>query len=141
MRGAQGNGHWYGMLGTISGAVCLIHCLAMPFVVGAVILLPRVGGLMHGMLEPVMVGLTLLLAWISISGSYHVHRRRLPLLLLLGGTLLSVVAQTLHGPDHEGGLLIGIVGTILLVSSIWINRALLRQAVPSPPAEPLAVKG
>lgn len=122
----RAEGGWVATLGTVSGVVCLIHCVLTPFLLSAVTLLPSLGLLARGNLERYLVGFTLLMAWSSVVISYRSHGRRLALYLLMAGTFLSSVSQLL--PDATGlQTVLSLSGTAFLVSSIWVNRAHIRR--------------
>jgi len=120
--------------------VCLVHCLALPFVLGAMALLPAVGALLHETAELVLVGVTLILAWVSVGASYGRHRKALPLYFLLAGTLFSALGQVFPHEATASTLVTRIAGAGFLVAAIWINRAALRKAVYPVQVESLVVE-
>jgi hypothetical protein len=87
-------------LGLGASAVCLVHCLVLPFVLTGTAALS--GGAHHGF-HAAVLALTLPLAlWAALPG-YREHRdRRVPALLGLG-TLLLVASFAVHDLVGEAG--------------------------------------
>jgi hypothetical protein len=71
-------------LGMVASLACAIHCAALPLVAT---LLPLLGleFLANPTVEMVMIGLSLIIGIWSLTGSYPLHKKRAPMLVLLAG--------------------------------------------------------
>lgn len=111
-------------LGIAASVICLIHCMAMPFVVA---LLPFLGLSFleshesHLWLGAIIIGLAL----VSIIPGYLKHKRKrilsgmiVGIALVLAGSYLSHIFHILH--EHE--LWILIAGNLILVTTHLFNK-------------------
>ena len=111
-------------LGIAASVLCLIHCLAMPFVVA---LLPFLGLKFleshesHLWLGAIVIGLAL----VSIIPGYLKHKRKrilsgmiVGISLVLAGSYLSHIFHIIH--EHE--LWILIAGNLILVTTHLFNK-------------------
>jgi hypothetical protein len=114
-------------LGICASTLCLFHCLAMPFVIGA---LPLLGlKFLEGhAAHVVLAGFVLAFALSAVVPGYLKHRRKDILFMMLAG--LSVVlyatfiAQYTVGESWEVPLIS--IGNLTLVATHLRNRALCR---------------
>lgn len=104
----------YDRLGIGASVVCLVHCLAMPFLLtGAAAWGARGHEAFHIGVALVSIPLALVAAW----PGYREHRDRGVLLLLLGGAALFGTSVALHDTLGEAGaLLVSLAGSVLLLS-------------------------
>jgi hypothetical protein len=97
--------------------LCLVHCLAMPFVIT---LLPLVAeGFLNHTLEIVLVISSLIIAVLLLTKDYKIHHKLTPLILLLSAAILQYIGLFVVNEKHES--LYVICGSILMAISYIIN--------------------
>lgn len=113
-------------LGIVASAVCLVHCLAMPFVMLAI---PAVTAemLASDYTHMVLAGAVTAFCLLAIVPGYMRHNNKAVLGLMLAGLALVLTATfLLHLLGHEGlELPIISVGNVLVVFAHVRNRRLL----------------
>lgn len=114
-------------LGIGASVVCLVHCLALPFVLtGAAAWGAHAHEAFHVGVAAVSIPLALGAAW----PGYREHRDRAVLALLLAGAALFGLSVALHEALGEAGALgLSLVGSALLLAGHWRNyrrRAMCR---------------
>ena len=119
----QGPGRWVPLIGTVSGIVCLIHCAAVPILMSVLVVSPA---LADGPLEFILIGVTMVLAWVAILTGYRHHKRLLPPVMLVGGSIVVLLTHTSGGHGHSSTNMVGLFGMGLLIASIWTNRHYIR---------------
>ncbi len=114
-------------LGIIASAVCLVHCLAFPFLIA---LLPVLGLQFLDTHESHLIlgGLIWLFAMFAIVPGYLKHKK-LPILLgtIAGLSLVTFGVLAGHAVLGEHGEMICLVaGNLTLVATHWKNRGLCK---------------
>jgi type III secretory pathway component EscS len=114
-------------LGIVASVICLIHCMAMPFILA---LLPFMGLSFldteeaHWVLAFFIIGFAL----VAIFPAYLNHKRPGILSAMIVGMLLVVFgaffAEHTLGHAYEMPLLV--VGNLILVATHWRNRSLIK---------------
>jgi type III secretory pathway component EscS len=114
-------------LGIVASVICLIHCMAMPFILA---LLPFMGLSFldteeaHWVLAFFIIGFAL----VAIFPAYLKHKRPGILSAMIVGMLLVVFgaffAEHTLGHAYEMPLLV--VGNLILVATHWRNRSLIK---------------
>ncbi|MCP9756541.1 MerC domain-containing protein [Lacihabitans sp. CCS-44] len=97
--------------------LCLIHCLAMPFIIT---LLPLVAkGFMNHTLEIFLVAGSFVIAVLLLTKDYRIHRKTTPLLLLFGASILQYIGLFVVIQKQESMFVIS--GSILMAISYLSN--------------------
>ena len=108
-------------LGIGVSVVCLVHCLAMPFLLTGLSFYAVTDAAHHAFhiaIAAVTVPLALAAAW----PGYREHRRGAVPLLLGAGALLFVLNIALHDAAGEAGVLVlSVAGSLLLVAGHVVN--------------------
>jgi hypothetical protein len=112
-------------LGITASTICIIHCMAMPFVIG---MLPLLGWqfLEGKTAHHVLAAFVFTFALTAVVPGYLKHRRRevlAAMLLGLGLVLYATFAPAAILPDNLELPLIT-MGNIILVATHWRNRSL-----------------
>lgn len=117
------SGYW-DKLGIAGSGLCLLHCLAMPVLVG---ILPGLGlnfladEIVHQVLAFLLIGL----AALAFIPGYRRHRdRRVPVLMAIGlGLILFAIwgeaAVDLHG---KGEIMLSVAGSLFLITAHFLNH-------------------
>lgn len=117
-------GYW-DKLGIAGSGLCLVHCLALPVMVGA---LPSLGlafladEIVHEILALLLIGL----AALAFIPGYRRHRDRRVVVLMATGLGLILFATwggavvDLHG---EGETVVSVVGSLFLISAHFLNHS------------------
>ncbi len=79
-------------IGISASVLCAIHCAFLPILITMLPLL-GIGFLLKGWTESLMIILSILIAGVSIGSSYKIHQKCLPLVLLMIGLVLILVAH------------------------------------------------
>ncbi len=114
-------------LGIVASVICLIHCMAMPFLLAA---LPFLGLSFLDTEEAhwVLAGLIVIFAMTAIFPAYLKHKKPSILAALIVGLSLVVYgaffAEHTLGHAYEMPLLV--VGNLILVAAHWRNRSLVK---------------
>jgi hypothetical protein len=97
--------------------LCLIHCLAMPFIIT---LLPLVAkGFMNHTLEIFLVAGSFVIAVLLLTKDYKIHHKITPLLLLLIASILQYIGLFIVIQKQESMFIIS--GSILMAISYLTN--------------------
>ncbi|HEY9773173.1 MAG TPA: MerC domain-containing protein [Planktothrix sp.] len=106
-------------LGIAASSLCLVHCLAMPLVIG---FLPLLGWqfLEGHRAHVILAGFVLTFALTAVVPGYLKHRRR-DILLMMSLGLLLVLSATFALPE-SWELPTITVGNLILVATHWRNR-------------------
>lgn len=100
--------------GFFASFLCALHCALLPVLL---VLLPFASRqlLMGHAVELLLLGLSFMMACVSLVQSYHKHRRRQVLILMFGGFVLVILGLTLmHTQAMEvvltstGGLIVAL---------------------------------
>ncbi len=114
-------------LGIVASVICLIHCMAMPFILA---LLPFMGLSFLDSEEAhwVLALFIIAFALVAIFPAYLKHKRPGILSAMIVGMLLVVFgaffAEHTLGHAYEMPLLV--VGNLILVATHWRNRSLIK---------------
>jgi len=115
----------FDILGIAASTICLIHCLAMPFVIG---LLPLMGWqfLSGKLAHQILAGFVFTFALFAIVPGYLRHRKNLVLIGMLSGLTLVGMATFICGTllPETFELPMITVGNIILVITHWHNHHL-----------------
>jgi len=111
-------------LGQVLSAVCAIHCVATPFLLGLIPAAASVLGGAHPVLFVLVIGVAL---WAFIP-AYRCHRAKHVLALALAGiTFLGTAAFVFHD-NFAVDTALSLVGATLMMLAHWRNRVALRHA-------------
>jgi hypothetical protein len=111
-------------LGQVLSAICAVHCVATPFLLG---LIPAAASVLGGAHPVLLVGVVGVALWAFIP-AYRCHRAKHVLALAVAGiTFLAVAALVFH---HDFAIDTGLslVGASLMMLAHWRNRVMLRRA-------------
>lgn len=106
--------------------VCAVHCLLMPI---AASFLPIFGISFFADegFEVVFIGMSLLIAAISLLPGYVRHHRKLQVLILFTvGIILVILADILLGSNLFGKSVLILVGAMMITRSHTLNRRFCR---------------
>lgn len=112
--------------GTTVSWLCAVHCLAMPFIIS---FLPLVGisFLAHEGIEYIIIGISVVIALISLLPAYFKqHRKIRTLLLFVSGICFIIFADILFKESLFGKITFVLIGASLVTSAHFINRVLCR---------------
>jgi hypothetical protein len=116
------------IFGISASALCLIHCLGMPFV----LTLAPIVGLAHfdETVHQAMVVLVTLPVLLALIPGFSVHRRLSTLALGVLGLVYFIGAVLLIGPHYgeTAEIAFSIIGGAHLIAAHWRNRRLCRVA-------------
>lgn len=97
--------------------ICLIHCLSMPFIIT---LLPIVAkGFLNHTFEIILVFSSLILAVILLFKDYKIHRKTLPLKLLISAAILQYIGLFVVTENLESAFVV--MGSFLMAFA-YINN-------------------
>ena len=115
----------FDMLGIAASTICLIHCLAMPFLIG---LLPLFGWqfLSGKLAHQVLAAFVFSFALFGIVPGYLKHHKKPVLLAMLVGLSLVATATFICGTILSENLELPMitVGNLILVATHWHNHHL-----------------
>ncbi|MCC6335260.1 MAG: MerC domain-containing protein [Myxococcales bacterium] len=111
-------------LGQVLSAVCAVHCVATPFLLG---LLPAAASVLGGAHPVLLVVVTGVALWAFIPG-YRCHRAKHVLGLALGGIAFLALGALVFHDDLAVDTGLSLVGATLMMTAHWRNRVLLRRA-------------
>lgn len=103
-------------IGATLSAICAIHCLLLPLVVGV---LPMLG--VATVLEPAEVWLTIvaiLIAVLSALWSYHKHRELRIVALFFGALGLVIIGLVLENIWYHAGGMVALLGAHILSANL-----------------------
>lgn len=112
--------------GVTASWVCAVHCLAPPFLVGV---LPFLGlnFLLSEATERVLIGVSILLAALSLLPAYfREHRKLRSIFLAAAGIGLIVLTHFLFEENLPAKIMFLIAGAILISAAHLVNRRLCR---------------
>jgi hypothetical protein len=111
---------------TVSWA-CAVHCLAMPFVISFLPLI-GLGFLVHEEIEYVFIGLSVLVAAISLlPGFFRLHRNINTLLLFITGISFVASADKIFGDNLTGKMIFVFIGAGFITTAHFLNRYLCKK--------------
>ena len=120
------NGFW-DKTGALVSWACAAHCLAAPFLIGALPLV-GLGFLAHEGVEYIFIGVSVIVALVSIlSGFLRFHRNTYTLMLFAGGIGLMISADGMFEESLAGKTLVVACGAILITTAHFLNRYLCRK--------------
>jgi|CXWL01.1.fsa_nt_gi peptidoglycan/LPS O-acetylase OafA/YrhL len=111
-------------VGQALSVLCIVHCLATPFVLAAAPTASHLLGGVHPVLLVFVVGTAL---WAFIPGYRHHKRPMIIVAALVGVTLLTVATVLFEGNIWLEGALT-IPGAAMLMWAHWKNRRCLHDA-------------
>ena len=108
-------------VGQVLSAVCAVHCVATPFMVGLGPAAASVFGGAHPVLLAFVIGVAL---WAFVPG-YRCHRsKRVVALAVAGVVTLGIAAFVLHG-SLLAETAVSLAGASMMMLAHWQNRKLL----------------
>lgn len=108
-------------LGQVLSAVCMVHCVTTPLVIG---LLPAAASVLGGFHPVLLVGVSAVAVWAFVPG-YRRHRSPQPALLALAGIgLLAAATLLFHGQVWDA--VFSVAGATVMMAAHWRNRVLQR---------------
>lgn len=111
-------------LGQVLSAVCAVHCVTTPFLLG---LLPAAGSVLGGAHPVLLVLVVGVAAWAFVPG-YRCHKAKHVVGLALGGIAFLSVAALVFDDDLVLDTALSLVGATLMMAAHWRNRVMLRRA-------------
>ncbi len=106
--------------------LCAMHCLAMPFLISFLPLL-GVSFLAHEGIEYIIVGISIVIALVTLLPAYFKqHRKIRTLLLFVSGICFVVFADLLFEESIFGKIIFVSVGAMFITTAHFINRRLCR---------------
>ena len=115
----------FDMLGIAASTICLIHCLAMPFLIS---LLPLIGWqfLAGKLSHQILAAFVFTFALFAIVPGYFKHHRKPILLAMITGLTLVATATFICGSILPENLELPMitVGNLILVATHWQNHHL-----------------
>lgn len=114
------------LVGSIISFACAVHCLAFPILIstGSLMILTDFN---HELSEIMIIIPSVLLCSWSVSTSYKVHKKFLPL-MLLGLSLIALsFGRLMHVENLE--VVFSTTGAILLASAHLTNRRLVKRTL------------
>lgn len=106
-------------LGISASVLCAAHCALLPVLITLFPLL-GIGFLMKDWVEVLMIVTSVLIAGFSLAPSYKLHQKRLPIILLLIGIGLIVLAHSVLQEKLEPFVLPA--GGLTIASAHYFNR-------------------
>jgi hypothetical protein len=117
--------HWLAhYIGLSASFLCLIHCLALPFVTP---FLPLLASHNHWFMEAVFIAL-ITLSTLTIYRGYRTHNDRRA--LVIGMTAFAFLACSLILPHNNLQLALSVLGSILMMMAHIANYRLCRVTKP-----------
>lgn len=119
-------GKWLDAAGTTASWACAAHCLALPLLIGV---LPLIGlsFLLSETTERVFIGISVVLAILSLLPSYfREHKKLQAILLAVAGIGLIILTHFLFEENLTLKVIFLISGAILISSAHLLNRRLCR---------------
>ncbi len=120
---------WLDTTGMAASWLCSIHCLALPFAVSA---LPLVGlsFLISETTERVFIGISILIAGLSLLPAYfREHRRIRALTMFTGGIGLIILSHLLFEEILMFKAIFLITGGAVITTAHLVNRRLCRDCI------------
>lgn len=111
-------------LGQVLSAVCAVHCVTTPFLLG---LLPAAGSVLGGA-HPVLLVLVVGVALWAFVPAYRCHRAKHVIGLAVAGVAFLGVAALAFHDDLVLDTALSLVGATLMMGAHWRNRVMLRRA-------------
>ncbi|MEW6433013.1 MAG: MerC domain-containing protein [Myxococcota bacterium] len=111
-------------LGQVLSAVCAVHCVTTPFLLG---LLPAAGSVLGGA-HPVLLVLVVGVALWAFIPAYRCHRAKHVIVLAVAGIASLAVAALVFDDDLVLDTGLSLVGATLMMAAHWRNRVMLRRA-------------
>jgi len=106
--------------------LCAVHCLAMPFLISFLPLL-GVSFLAHEGIEYIIVGISTVIALVTLLPAYFKqHRKIRTLLLFVSGICFVVFADLLFEESIFGKIIFVSAGAMCITTAHFINRRLCR---------------
>ena len=115
----------FDILGIAASSICIVHCLAMPFIIG---LLPLIGWqfLAGKLAHQILAAFVFTFALFAIVPGYLKHHKKPVLVAMLAGLSLVAMATFICGTILPESLELPMitVGNIILVITHWHNHHL-----------------
>ena len=120
-------GIWLDNFGAAAAWTCAAHCLAVPFLIAAVPV-AGLGFLLDETTESALIGISVIIAGLSLVPAYfRQHGKLRSLLLAASGIGLIILTHLYFEEDFAFELLFLIIGASLLTAAHLINRRLCRE--------------
>ena len=123
----KGSSAWLDFTGMAASWLCAIHCLALPFTVS---ILPLIGlsFLLSETTERAFIGISILIAALSLLPAYfRQHGRVRSLMLFTGGISLIITSHLLFEESIVLKAIFLIGGGALITTAHLVNRRLCRE--------------
>ena len=104
--------------GFLNSFLCAIHCAAFPILISFG-LLESLFWIEHFWLEMTFLGLSILLASLSLIKSYKSHRRSEPLFMILLGLICLLLGLNIHHGIFQTSLMV--MGGLIIASAHVVN--------------------
>lgn len=117
------------LLGQLLSVVCVVHCLATPFVVTA---LPAAASFFGGFHPVLLLAVIAVAGWAFVPGLRRHGERGVLLVAALGIVCLALAALAFEDA-WAAETAISALGAALMVGAHWWNRRLLLPGVPATP--------
>ena len=110
--------------GMFMSFLCLIHCLAMPFLITTLPIISH--GLITHKVELGIITVSLIIGFILLLKDYKVHFNKLPLIFLSVSAIIQIVAWAIM-PESNREIFI-ILGTFTMALAYLLNWNLHRKS-------------
>ena len=109
--------HIFHKTGLFLSLLCLVHCLAMPFIIT---FLPFVSkDLISHQSEIILISLSLILGVILLTKDYQIHKNPKPLIMLCLAGLIQLLAWTVFPASAETFWVV--LGSFILAAAYILN--------------------
>jgi hypothetical protein len=111
-------------LGQVLSAVCAVHCVTTPLLLG---LVPAAGAVLGGAHPVLLVAVVAVALWAFVP-AYRCHRAKHVVALAVAGVALLAAAALLFDDAPAMDIGLSLTGAALMMAAHWRNRVMLRRA-------------
>lgn len=114
-------------LGFSASTICAIHCALLPLLLSVLPTL-GLGFLAHGAFEIIMISTSIVIAAVSLGGSYRIHRKLNPILMMISGGIILVF--NFFGHESHAEIIeplhpyIAAFAGLMIAGAHWVNMRL-----------------